>query len=83
MKIKIEQLMPGTIFELNNSGKNISEFKLKSLGTLCGLEHYETERFITEFKKDIKYISILPKLGGVFQESYTMFIEYGTLVDVN
>ena len=68
---------------MENSGRNISKFKLKSLPVYSGLELYEAERFITKFKKDSEYVAILPKLGGVFQENYRMFIEYGTLVDVD
>ena len=83
MKIKIELLTPGTIFSLNNSGTGISEFKLGSTNMVSGLDFYDPERFITKFEKDVRYVTILPKLGGVFQESYTMFIKYGTLVDVN
>ena len=83
MRIKIELLTQGTIFSLNDSGTNISEFKLESANMISGLDFYDSERFITEFKKDVRYATILPKLGGVFQKNYTMFIEYGTLVNVN
>ena len=88
MKIKIEQLVPGTEFRLNNSGINIPEFKLKSTNSvfddsICDLDFYPPQRFIVLFKRDSTYATVLPKLEGIFQENYPMFTEHGTLVDVD
>ena len=43
---------------------------------------YLEERYITGFDRSKKHMVVYPKIGNVFQDKITMFIAYGTVVDV-
>ena len=78
MQIQIQELSDGTEFSFN--GKL---YKIHVVDKYCSTNaDYLKERYITSFDRNKKHVVVYPKIGNVFQEKISMFIAYGTVVDV-